>query len=66
MKDQNRVKTVDAARELHTSYVDLTYKMQHGMLPIGTAYKRPGSSKWTYIIYRKLLEDYKREVLIDE
>ena len=65
MRDQNRVTAAVAAKELKTSYVDLTYRMQHDMLPIGKAYKRPGSTKWTYVIYRKLLDSYKKEVLVD-
>ena len=54
-----RVSTRKAAGELCMDVVSLQHLMRQQRLPIGIAVKKEGKSRWTYYIYRNLLEQYK-------
>lgn len=51
-----KITVVEAAKILHVSDQFVRIGMQQNVLPIGTALKM--SSKWTYQISEKLLEQY--------
>lgn len=51
-----RISILEAAQILHVSQQFVRVGLQQGILPIGTAVKM--SSRWTYHISAKLLEDY--------
>lgn len=53
---QRRVSVKEAAEILGVSQQFIRIGMQRGLLPIGTAVKM--SSRWTYHISPKLLEEY--------
>lgn len=57
-----RITTAEAAKELNINVVGLQVLMQQEKLPIGYAVKKPGSSRFTYYIYRELVEGYKKRV----
>lgn len=57
-----RMTTAEAAKELNINVVGLQVLMQQEKLPIGYAVKKPGSSRFTYYIYRELVEGYKNRV----
>lgn len=54
--DTGKIKVTEAAAVLRVSDQFVRIGLQRGILPIGTAIKM--SSKWTYQISPKLLEDY--------
>jgi hypothetical protein len=53
-----RVTTKCAASELRMDLDTLQYMMQQNRLPIGHAIKKEGKKRWSYYIYRGLLDDY--------
>ena len=55
-----RVTVKQAAGEL--DQLTLRYQMEKGKLPIGYAVKREGKKRAVYVIYRGLLDQYKRSV----
>ena len=57
-----RMTTAEAAKQLNINIIGLQVLMQQGKLPIGYAIKKPGSSRFTYIIYRELVDGYKKRV----
>ena len=57
-----RMTTADAAKLLNVNIVGLQTLMQQEKLPIGYAIKKPGSSRYTYIIYKELVYGYKKRV----
>ena len=57
-----KVSVKDAAAELKLNQEMLRYMMQAGKLPIGYAFKKPGSKRWIYTIYRGQLNRYKEEI----
>lgn len=57
-----RVSTKQAAEELNMDMETLHYLMKKERLPIGYAIKREGKKRAVYIIYRGLLDQYKRKV----
>lgn len=57
-----RMTTADAAKELNINVVGLQALMQQGRLPIGYAVKLPGSTRFTYYIYKELVDGYKKQV----
>lgn len=57
-----RITTAQAAKELNINIVGLQVLMQQGKLPIGYALKKPGSTRYTYIIYKELVDGYKERV----
>lgn len=62
---ENSIKKVsvqDAARELGTTALDIREALIHEELPIGYAIKRRGSSRYTYTIFRGLLDGYKKKI----
>lgn len=60
MKNVERVSVKEAAEELKLNQEMLRYMMQADKLPIGYAIKKPNSQRWAYVIYRGLLEQYKK------
>ena len=57
-----RVTVKQAAGELNIDQLTLRYQMEKGKLPIGYAVKREGKKRAVYVIYRGLLDQYKRSV----
>ena len=57
-----RMTTKEAAKILNINIIGLQELMKQNRLPIGYAYKKPDSSKYTYIIYKELVEGYKKRV----
>lgn len=57
-----RVTTKQAASELNMDLETLQYLMRQERLPIGYAVKREGAKRGVYIIYRGLLDQYKKTV----
>lgn len=57
-----RMTTAQAAKELNINVIGLQVLLQQEKLPIGYAIKKPGSSRYTYYIFRELVEGYKRQV----
>lgn len=61
-----RVFTKQAAAELNIDLETLHYMMQKERLPIGYAVKREGKKRAVYIIYRGMLDQYKKSVQGEE
>lgn len=57
-----RVSVAQAAKELSIDRVNVQYLLQKERLPIGYAIKREGKTKWTYYIYRSLLDSFKKNI----
>jgi len=57
-----RVTAKQAAKELHMDIESVHYLMRQGRLPIGYALKKDGASKYSYYIYRGLLDAEKRAI----
>ena len=57
-----KVRLADAAKELGLSPLTVRGLMIEGKLNIGYALKRDGSSKWSFFIFRKLLDDEKKRL----
>ena len=57
-----RMTTAEAAKELNINVLGLQTLMQQDKLPIGYAVKRPGSTKYTYYIYKELVKGYKERI----
>ena len=57
-----RVTTKQAASELNMDLETLQYLLRQERLPIGYAVKREGAKRGAYIIYRGLLDQYKKTV----
>ena len=55
-KSMQRVTTKQAARELHMDVESVQYLMRTERLPIGYALKKEKSSRYSYYIYRGLLD----------
>lgn len=49
-----------AAEELGIPVASLRYMMLHGLINIGDAYRRPGSTRGCYRVVRSLLEEEKK------
>ena len=62
MNAMERVKTKQAAAELNIGVDSLQILMQMEKMPIGYAYKKPGCKRYSYIIYRGLLDQYKMQL----
>ena len=57
-----RMTTAKAAKELNINILGLQTLMQQEKLPIGYAVKKPGSGRYTYYIYKELVDGYKKRV----
>ena len=57
-----RITTAEAAKILNLNIVGLQVLMQQEKLPIGYALKKPGKERYSYIIYRELVESFKKRV----
>ena len=57
-----RVTPQVAAEELGMDVLTVRGLMQQGKLDIGYALKKEGKSKWSYYIYRKLLDETKERL----
>lgn len=58
----DRVSTSQAAKELNTTILNIQESLIQNQLPIGYAQKRRGKSRYNYVIYRGLLDSYKRQI----
>lgn len=61
-----RVTTKQAAAELNMDLETLQYLMRKERLPIGYAMKREGKKRTLYIIYRGMLDQFKKSIAGDE
>ena len=57
-----KITVADAAKQLGLTPLTVRGLMQEGRLNIGYAIKHKNSSKWTYYIFEKLLEDEKKRL----
>ena len=57
-----RMTTAEAAKELNINILGLQVLMQQEKLPIGYAVKKPGSGRYTYYIFKELVEGYKKRI----
>lgn len=57
-RTSGKIRPEDAARRLNRSAQDIRIGLQLGILPFGTAYKREGSSIYSYEIDPIRLEAY--------
>ena len=57
-----RITTKEASEMLHINIIGVQTLMQQDRLPIGYAVKRNGSNRWTYYIFRELVEGYIKRV----
>ena len=57
-----RMTTAEAAAKLNINVTGLQILLQEGKLPIGYAIKKPGKTRFCYIIYRELVEGYIKRV----
>ncbi len=55
-----RITTKQAAKELQMSVLTVQCLMKEGRLPIGYAQKKEGRSRYSFYIYRHLLDEHKR------
>lgn len=62
IKVMERVTAKQAAAELNMDLETLHYMMQKERLPIGYAVKREGKKRTVYIIYRGMLDQYKKQI----
>lgn len=53
-----KITTAEAAKRMGVSSEFVRVGLQTGRLPIGTAFKKPGSSIYRYYISEKLLEEF--------
>lgn len=53
-----KITTAEAAKRMGVSAEFVRVGLQTGKLPIGTAFKRPGSSIYRYFISEKLLDEF--------
>lgn len=53
-----KITTAEAAKRMGVSAEFVRVGLQTGRLPIGTAFKKPGSSIYRYYISEKLLEEF--------
>lgn len=60
-----RVSTAQAANELQMDKLTLLVLMQMDKLPIGYAIKKEGKSRYSYYIYRNLLDNEKKRLGIN-
>ncbi|MCM1217264.1 MAG: DNA-binding protein [Lachnospiraceae bacterium] len=63
--DETKVTVKQAARELHMGILTVQYLMRDGKLPIGYTLKREGRSRYTYHIFRGLLDQEKKRLGIE-
>jgi len=62
MESAERVTPKQAAKELNMDVESLHFLLRDGSLQIGHAFKREGKKRYTYIIYRGLLEAHKDKI----
>lgn len=58
----SRVTPKQAAKELNMDIDNFYYLMQQERLPIGFALKKDGNRRYSYIIYRSMLDAYKKTI----
>lgn len=62
MSALDKVSTAQAARELKTTILNVQESLIQGQMPIGYAQKRRNSSRYNFVIYRGLLDSYKKKI----
>lgn len=63
---ENRVSPKQAAQELQIDMITLYQLMQRGMIDIGYVIKKDGKTKYSYYIYRALLDKEKERLGIKD
>lgn len=63
---ENRVSCKQAAKELQIDLLTLYQLMQRGMIDIGYVIKKDGKEKYSYYIYRALLDKEKERLGIQK
>lgn len=56
------ITTSDVAKALGKDTQLIRIMLQKGLLPFGTAFKKPGSSNYNYVIYPEKFREYCGEV----
>ena len=59
---EGRVSVEQAAKELKMGIGTVRALMKYDKLKIGYAIKRDGASKWSYFIFRSLLDEEKKRL----
>ena len=62
---EKRVTTKQAAKELQMGVLTLQCLMKEGRLPIGYAQKKERCSRYSFYIYRHLLDEHKKQLGIE-
>lgn len=57
-----RITTAEAAKLLNINILGVQTLLQQEKLPIGYAVKRPNSGRYTYYIYKELVNGYIKRV----
>ncbi len=57
-----RVTTKEAARELNMDVETLQFLLRNDRIPIGYAVKKEKATRYSYYIYRGLLDTYKKKI----
>ena len=60
--DLQRVSVEQAALELNVDKATIRSWMRHGYIHIGIADCKDGKKRWSYTIYRKWLDEFKRSI----
>lgn len=63
---EQRVTVKQAASELQMGVLTVQCLMKEGRLPIGYAQKKEGCSRYSFYIYRHLLDEHKRNLGLDK
>lgn len=60
--DLQKVTVKQAALELNVDQATIRSWMRHNYIRIGIADLKDGKSRWSYVIYRKWLDEFKRSI----
>jgi len=60
--DLQRVSVQQAALELNVDQATIRSWMRHNYIKIGIADLKDGKTRWSYVIYRKWLDEFKRSI----
>lgn len=57
-----KMTVAEAAKELSMTVLTVQVLMKEDRLPIGYAVKNPGSTRYHFIIFRELVDGYKKRI----
>lgn len=57
-----KITVSEAAKELNLSILDVRFLLQKERLPIGYAIKKDDGENYHYVIFKELVEGYKKRV----